>query len=130
MSEKIKAILCTTLCLLLLGGCSYFSFTHSGRAVWNQYWYTMQKVDDTTLYETRKEVEDTCRASITSYNTDKTTYEQYKDSDSELEKSWASQAKMRANKTANIYNSYILKNSYVFQGNIPSDIYMELEILE
>lgn len=37
---------------------------------------------------------------------------------------------MRANKTANIYNEYILKNSYVFEGNIPSDIYMELEIIE
>lgn len=96
----------------------------------NTYSHTLQKVVDATLYETRKKVEDTCRASIASYNTDKTTYEQYKDSDSELERSWASQAKMRANKTANIYNEYILKNSYVFEGNIPSDIYAELEIIE
>lgn len=128
--EKLKIVLATALCLILLGGCSFFAFTPTGRLIFNTYTHTMQKVDDSTSYETRKKVEDTCRASITSYNTDKTTYEQYKDSDSELERSWASQAKMRANKTANIYNEYILKNSYVFEGNIPNDIYMELEIIK
>ena len=128
--KNLKNVLITILCLVLLGGCAFFTLTPTGRAMLNTYSHTLQKVDDATLYETRKKVEDTCRASIASYNTDKTTYEQYKDSDSELERSWASQAKMRANKTANIYNEYILKNSYVFEGNIPSDIYMELVIIE
>ncbi len=128
--DKLKTVLATALCLIVLGGCSYFTFTSAGRATWNTYQHTMKKVDDKTLYETRKKVEDTCRASISSYRTDKLTYEQYKDSDSELEHSWANQAKMRANKTANIYNEYILKNSYVFEGNVPYDIDIELQILE
>lgn len=119
-------------CLLmfvLIGFGIYISFFPSGRALINSYDNMMKKVDDRTLYETRKKVEDTARASITSYKTDKATYEQYKDSDDREKQSWAEQAKMRANKTANIYNEYMLKNSYVFDGNIPSDINYQLEIL-
>ena len=56
--------------------------------------------------------------------------EQYKDSDNEEKQSWAEQAKMRANKTASTYNTYILKNSYVWKNNIPADIYMTLEYIE
>lgn len=128
--DKLKIVLITIICLVVLGGCSYFTFFPSGRALWNQYDETMKKVDDKTKYETKKKVEDTCRASIASYNSDKLTYEQYKDSTSELERSWANSAKMRANKTANVYNEYILKNSYVFEDNIPSDILMQLPIIE
>lgn len=128
--NTIKTSIVIVICLFILGGCSYLTFTPSGRALWNQYEHTMKKVDDKTTYETKKKVEDTCRASIASYKTDKTTYEQYKDSESELERSWAVQAKTRANKTANIYNEYILKNSYVFEDNIPEDIVQELEIIE
>lgn len=127
---KLKIVLVTIICLVVFGGCSYFTFFPSGRALWNQYDETIKKVDDETKYETKKKVEDTCRASIASYNSDKLTYEQYKDSTSELERSWANSAKMRANKTANVYNEYILKNSYVFEDNIPSDILMQLSIIE
>lgn len=67
---------------------------------------------------------------ISSYNTDKLTYEQYKDSESGEKQSWAEQAKMRANKTASTYNNYILKNSYVWKNNIPSDIFAKLEYLD
>lgn len=108
----------------------YITFFPSGRALFNTYDNTMKKVDDRTKYETRKKVEDTARASIASYNTDKATYEQYKGSDDKEKQSWAEQAKMRANKTANIYNEYILKNSYVFEGNIPIDIDYQLPILK
>ena len=108
----------------------YISFFPSGRALINSYDNMMKKVDDRTTYETRKKVEDTARASITSYKTDKATYEMYKDSDNEEKQSWAEQAKMRANKTANIFNEYMLKNSYVFEGNIPSDINYQLELLD
>ena len=45
-----------------------------------------------------------------------------KDSDNEEKLSWAEQARMRANKTANSYNEYMLKNSYVWNGNVPIDI--------
>lgn len=85
-----------------------------------------QKIDDATNYETIKKVEDTCRAMIASYESDKLTYEQYKDSDNEEKQSWAEQAKMRANKTASTYNNYILENSFVWSGNVPKDINREL----
>lgn len=118
------------LCMGLLGFGIYVSFFPSGRALINSYDNMMKKVDDRTTYETRKKVEDTARASIASYKIDKSTYEMYKDSEDEEKQSWAEQAKMRANKTANIYNEYMLKNSYVFEGNIPSDINYQLEILK
>ena len=96
----------------------------------NQVDYVNQKIDDTTNYETRKDVEDSCRAMVASYEADKLTWEQYKDSDSSEQRSWADQAKMRANRTAANYNNYILKNSYVWSGNIPEDILSELKPIE
>lgn len=45
-------------------------------------------------------------------------------------KSWAEQAKMRANKTASTYNNYILENSFVWEDNIPSDINYKLEYID
>lgn len=107
----------------------YFAATPSGTAAWNTWWHGVQKADDATNYETLKKVEDTCRAMIASYESDKLTYEQYKDSDDREKQSWAEQAKMRANKTATEYNNYILKNSYVWKNNVPADIYMRLEII-
>lgn len=80
--------------------------------------YIDKKIEDKTSYETIKKVEDTCRSMIASYKTDKATYEQYKNNINTEKQNWAEQAKMRANKTANTYNEYILKNSFVFDGNI------------
>ena len=116
--------------VLVIGLPIYFGATPAGRAAWNSWFYDVQKADDNTNYETLKKVEDTCRAMIASYTSDKLTYEQYKDSDNEEKQSWAEQAKMRANKTASTYNTYILKNSYVWKNNIPADIYMTLEYIE
>lgn len=116
--------------VIALVGFGIFSLTLYGRGVLNTYEYNVQKIDDVTNYETIKEVEDSCRAMISSYESDKLTYEQYKDSDSEEKRSWAEQAKMRANKTATSYNNYILKNSFVWSGNIPKDIQKELIIIE
>ena len=96
----------------------------------NKVEYIDRKIDDKTSYETMKKVEDTARASIASYKTDKATWEMYKDSEDVEKRSWAEQAKMRANKTASIFNEYMLKNSYVFEGNIPDDINYTLEILK
>ncbi len=124
--EKIIAIFMVVLMLAFL----YWGVTPSGRAQWNNWWHDVQKVDDNTNYHTRKQVEDTCRAMISSYESDKLTYLQYKDSDNEEKQGWAEQAKMRANKTAVEYNNYILKNSYVWKDNVPADIYMRLEIVE
>ena len=104
-------------------------------AGWFDTWFTNKvewvdrKIEDRTSYDTRKKVEDTCRSMIASYKTDTAIYEQYKNSDNEEKQGWAEQAKMRANKTANSYNEYILKNTYIFEGNIPEDIEKELNII-
>ena len=108
----------------------FFGATPAGKTMWNNWFYNVQKADDVTNYETIKKVEDTCRAMIASYESDKLVYEQYKDSNDEEKQGWAEQAKMRANKTATTYNNYILKNSFVWKDNIPSDIYMKLEIVD
>lgn len=126
MGKVIAGILGTILVLFLV----YITFFPSGRAMINLYDNTMKQVDDRTTYETRKKVEDTARSSIASYKTDKATYEMYKNSENAEERSWGQQAKMRANKTATVFNEYMLKNSYVFNGNIPSDINYQLELLD
>ena len=126
----MKNALVIVIALLIIGAIIYFAATPSGRAAWNNYFHDVEKAGDNTSYENRKRVEDTCRAMISSYESDKLTYEQYKDSDNEEKQSWAEQAKMRANKTAIEYNNYILKNSYVWKDNVPADIYMNLSIIE
>ncbi len=55
--------------------------------------------------------------------------EGYASSESAEQRSWGEQAKMRANQTAASYNEFIMKNSFVFEGNIPKDICTELEYL-
>lgn len=127
--EKLLNIVGIASCILL-ATLSIAYITPAGRGMINTYFFGVQKVDDRTNYETIKKVEDTCRSMIASYETDKLTYEQYKNSESEEKQSWAEQAKMRANKTANSYNEYILKNSFVWKENIPQDIRSELIILK
>lgn len=122
--KVVSAILVVAVLLFVLAAC-----TPLGRAISNGLNYAVQKVDDATNYETIKKVEDTCRSMISSYNADRLTWEQYSGSGSEEKQSWAEQAKMRANKTAVSYNEYILKNSFVWSGNIPSDIRSELDII-
>ena len=100
----------------------FFAANSLGVMAWNSWFGLVQKADDATNYQTRKQVEDTCRAMIASYESDKLVFEQYKDSDNEEKKSWAEQAKMRANKTASSYNNYVLENSFVWEGNVPKDI--------
>lgn len=108
----------------------FVAFSPIGRGAWNLWMGAVQKVDDSTSYRTRKEVEDTCRAMISSYEADRLTYEQYHGNDSSEKRSWAEEAKMRANKTATIYNNFILENSFVWAGNVPADIKSELLYLE
>ena len=128
--SKTIIVLISVLSVIIIGLCLFFGATPSGKSVWNNWFHAVQKADDATNYETRKKVEDTCRSMIASYNSDKLTYEQYKDSDNEEKQSWAEQAKMKANKTATSYNEYILKNSYVWEDNIPSDIDYKLTLIE
>lgn len=116
--------------LVIVVGLGLLFMTPTGRSIINTYFFNVRKVDDSTNYKIIKEVEDTCRAMISSYEADRLTYEQYKDSSKEENVSWAEQARMRANKTASSYNNYILKNSFIWEGNIPKDILSELKIVE
>ncbi len=127
--NKAGTIIVAIISVILIGAIIFFGFTPGGRSVWNNYTHSLEKADE-NQYETKKQVEDTARSMIASYKSDVATYEQYKESDNEEKQSWAEQAKMRANRTANSYNEYILKNSYVWEDNIPSDIDYSLPIVE
>lgn len=129
MNDTLKLVLSIVLIIVIVGLPIFFGATPIGKAMWNNWFHAVQKADDATNYNTLKKVEDTCRAMIASYEADRLTYEQYKDSDNEEKQSWAEQAKMRANKTASTYNNYILENEYVWAGNVPSDIRMKLEYI-
>lgn len=126
MSDHPVLIALAVLAAVVLVGVAILGLT----GAWNRFAFQVQKIDDATNYRTIKQVEDSCRAMISSYTADKLAYEQYKDSDSQEQHSWAAQAKMRANKTAASYNEYILKNSFIWQDNIPKDILQRLEYLK
>ena len=125
-TEKVLTAILITLVLMA----AFFCITPVGVALRNSYGFAVQKVDDATRYETRKKVEDTCRAMIANYEADRISYEQYKQSDDAEKQGWAEQAKMRANRTAASYNEYYLKNSFVWSGAVPSDIRGSLPYLE
>lgn len=79
MNKGIKTLL-VVLGTLLVALIVYF-MTPSGRETWNNYKYKLAKVDERTDYDTLKQVEDTCRAMVSTYKSDKVTYETYKDSE-------------------------------------------------
>ena len=128
MSKSEKALTAALIAVALVA--AFFFFTPAGVALRNSYGFAVQKVDDATRYETRKKVEDTCRAITANYEADRVSYEQYKDSTDPEKQGWAEQAKMRANRTAASYNEYYLKNSFVWSGAVPSDIKGSLPYLE
>jgi len=130
LENKGKIYILITLIVVFIVAGIYFDSTPKGKTIWNKWFFEVQKADDATDYETIKKIEDTCRAMIASYEADKLTYEQYKDSEDKEKRGWAEQAKMRANKTASSYNNYILQNSFVWKDNIPKDIKEMLEIIE
>lgn len=92
----------------------------------NKYNGLIKEVDSATNWDTLHEVEDSCRAMAANYQADVLIYQQYCDSDVAEHRSWAEQARMRANRTAAQYNEYILKNNYVWKYGIPDDIEHEL----
>ena len=125
MAMVFSAIVISIL-LIVIG----YNFAPGIRETLNKNQTAVQIVDDQTRYETLKKVEDTCRAMISSYESDVLIWNQYKDSENETERIWAAQAKMRANKTASSYNNYILQNNFVWKENIPEDICATLDIIE
>lgn len=112
-----------TLALLSVASCNPFKGIN--RAM-NKIDYELEKQNDSQRYERRKQVEDTARAMIASYKSDRQTYLTMKDVNKEI----SLQAKVRANSTAISYNEYILKNSFLWADNVPSDIKSKLEIIE
>ena len=130
MNDTKFGVILTIIVAIALLALSLYCLEPEGVRFFNDWEFSLRKADEATNYETLKEVEDTCRSMIASYESDRLTYEQYKDSDDEEKQSWAEQAKMRANKTASSYNNYVMKNSFVWKNNIPIDIYAELEYIE
>jgi hypothetical protein len=122
------AVFILGLLTVLLAAVIILPATPFGRTILNKWNFAVQKADDWTRYETLKKVEDTCRAMRASYETDKLTYEQYRAGNAE-QQGWASQALMRANKTAAVYNEYVLKNNFVWKDGVPPDIYAALPVL-
>lgn len=127
--KALCIVLCVLLILAILGS-MFFAWTPIGQQIWQSWRHDVKKAGENANYENRKQVEDTCRAMIASYESDKLMYEQYKDSEDSEERSWGQSAKIRANKTASEYNNYMLKNSYIWDGNIPNDIDNRLPIIE
>lgn len=126
-TARALALILTTILVLSIIGCLTGCASMVGAV--NEWEHEIRKVDDATNYRTRKQVEDQCRATIVSYESDRLTWLQYKDSESDEQRSWAEAARTRANKAALTYNEYFLKNSYVFEGNVPADIREELPLL-
>jgi hypothetical protein len=125
MNKGLAIVLVIVLSIMAIG-CIGYLCVPSVRAAMNTWFFHVQQADDVTSYQTKQEVEDTCRAMISSYVADKLAYEGYKDERPE----WAAQTKARANRTASTYNNYILRNKFVWQDNVPADIYMELAYIE
>lgn len=133
MNKFLIGVLCTIMVLLLVVAPIFFGATPTGKAMWNNWFHAVQKADDATNYKTRKHVEDTCRSMITTYEKDRAEYEAniklYEETSDKYYLEIANGYRQQANSSASTYNNYVLKNSYVFEGNVPSDIRMELEIL-
>jgi hypothetical protein len=123
---KVGTIIVSSLAVILVAAIIFFGFTPTGKGILVGYENEMKEVDEAS-YESRKQVEDTCRAMISSYKSDVDIWNMYKDSDNPNQRNYADAARIRAVKTANEYNEYVLKNSYVWKENVPSDIYMRLE---
>ena len=134
MKNKFAVIGIVVSIIAVIGLPIFFGATPTGRAVWNNWFHEVQKVDDATNYATRKQVEDTCRSMIATYDKDKAEYEAnmqlYETTGDEYYLEIATGYRQQANSSASTYNNYVLKNSYVFEGNVPADIKMELEILK
>lgn len=75
-TEKIACAVVAAILISIIGTALWVNTTHLGRATWNLWFGSVQKVDDATSYETRKQVEDSCRAMVASYEADKLTWEQ------------------------------------------------------
>lgn len=125
----------TFLLTLLIGFVLFVTFTPMGRAMMNEYGFMMERVDEEIDYDNRKMVEDTARSMIATHDAAFMEYETYrtfceKETYDENKCERALSARTSANKTASTYNNYMLKNKYLFKGNMPFDIFYELPFIE
>ena len=67
MKNFLAALMALLLIVLFIGAPIFFGATPTGKALWNNWFFAVQKADDATNYATRKEVEDTCRAMMLYY---------------------------------------------------------------
>ena len=119
----MKKLLILTIYCIFIVSCNPFKGING---LINKFDYELEKQNDNQRYDRLKRVEDTARAMISSYESDKQIYLVYLKNNEEI----ALQAKTRANSTAIKYNEYILKNSYRWQNNVPFDIKNKLELIE
>jgi hypothetical protein len=120
--EKFLFVLGVMLITALIAGIVFFGLTPQGRIIWHQYRFSGDRITP----EQVKEVEDTCRAMIASWEADLQTYMDLKDTD----KDGAEVARLSANRTADMYNEYLLMNTYVFGETLPDGIYAVIESIE
>ena len=128
--EDIFNFLLTIFCLIIFGAVLYFTLYPKGVETKNEYEAMLKDADYNTNYDSVRQIEETLRSYAASYEADKITYEINKDATDKESIALAKAARSRANRTAATYNQFYLKNSYIWEDNIPADIRAELEYLQ
>ena len=130
MKSKIKIIICILSISILLSILFWIVATPDGIKTTNEYIAQLKDTEYNTDYNTAREIEETLRSYIASYEADKIIYETNKDNTDKESIVLANAAKSRVNRTAATYNKFYLKNSYIWKSNIPNDISSELEYIK
>ncbi len=120
-SKAESIIMYVVLGLTIIFGMIYL-LTHDNCSRFNNVW----EANIDTKYEVRIQVEDTAYALIDAYNANVNLYEQYRGIDNAKAKA----AKGRANVIAVIYNDFMESNTIVWNGSRPTDIEIELLLIE
>ena len=121
-----KVLIWVSICAVVLAIPLYFHFVPNGITTWSK-WTAKSANQD--MAETKTEVEKNCRTWIADYETQTLMYEQYRESSNADQQVLASAAKQKANEIADKYNDYFLRNKYVWDKNIPSDIWLSMDTL-
>lgn len=128
--DDIFGFFITVFCVICLGAVLYFALCPEGVETKNEYEAMLKDVDYNTNYDSVRQIEETLRSYAASYEADRITYEINKDSTDKESIALAKAARSRANRTAATYNQFYLKNSYIWEDNIPADIQAELEYIQ
>ena len=129
-TDILKSILLAICGVLLFGILIWFVLTPEGIKEVNEYEAQLKDTDYNTDYDSVREIEETLRSYMASYEADRIIYETNKNNTDKESVALANAAKSRANRTAATYNQFYLKNSYIWKDNIPEDIKSELEYIQ